>query len=59
MPIRNISLTRAQDAFIARLEAGLRDLETGDFVEVEGADLEQYLARLTPQRTRVRRKRAR
>ncbi|HWO19637.1 MAG TPA: type II toxin-antitoxin system ParD family antitoxin [Kofleriaceae bacterium] len=97
MPIRNISLTRAQDAFIARLvetgeypnasevmrdalralqkrrrenalrlaalraqiQTGLRDLEAGNFVEVESDDLEQYLARLTPRRAHVKPKRAR
>lgn len=92
MPTRNISLTREQDAFIAKvvkageyqnaseamrdalralqqrrredalrlaslraqIQTGVRDLEKGDFDEVEGADLEQYLARLTPKRTRKR-----
>ena len=92
MPTRNISLTREQDAFIAKvvkageyqnaseamrdalralqqrrredslrlaalraqIETGVRDLDGGDFVEVEGADLERYLARLTPRRMRKR-----
>ena len=92
MPTRNISLTREQDAFIAKvvkageyqnaseamrdalralqqrrredalrlaalraqIQAGVRDLEKGDFVEVEDVDLERYLARLTPRRTRKR-----
>lgn len=92
MPTRNISLTREQDAFIAKvveageyqnaseamrdalralqqrrredslrltalraqIETGIRDLDEGDFVEVEGADLERYLARLTPRRARKR-----
>ena len=92
MPTRNISLTREQDAFIAKvvkageyqnaseamrdalralqqqrredalrltalraqIAAGVRDIEEGDFDEVDGADLERYLARLTPRRTRKR-----
>jgi antitoxin ParD1/3/4 len=92
MPTRNISLTREQDAFIAKvveageyqnaseamrdalralqqrrredslrlaalraeIKAGVRDLDKGDFVEIDGADLERYLARLTPRRTRKR-----
>lgn len=95
MPTRNISLTRDQDAFIAKVVAtgeyqnasetvrdalralqqrrsedslklaalraqiqiGVRALEDGDFDKVDGADLERYLARLTP-RKRAR-KRAR
>jgi hypothetical protein len=61
MPTRNISLTRRQGASItkvaalrARIAAGVRDIEEGDFDEVDGADLEQYLARLTSRRTRKR-----
>ena len=95
MPTRNVSLTREQDAFIAKvveageyqnaseamrdalrvlqqrrredslrlaalraeIAAGIRALDQGDFVEVEVADLERYLARLTPRRRT--RKRAR
>jgi antitoxin ParD1/3/4 len=85
---RNVSLTREQDAFIAKvvktgeyqnaseamrealralqqrrredslkltalrakIAAGLRDLDNGDFVEVKAADLGGYLERLTPRR---------
>ena len=93
MPTRNVSLTREQDAFIAKvveageyqnaseavrdalralqqrrredalrlaalrvqIETGIRDLEEGDFVELDGAELERYLAGLTPgRRTRKR-----
>lgn len=88
MPTRNISLTREQDAFIAKvveageyqnaseamrdalralqqrrredalrlaalraeIEKGARDLDRGDFVEIDDADLERYLAGLTPRR---------
>ena len=41
-------------ALRAQIETGIRDLDEGDFVEVEGAALERYLARLTPRRTRKR-----
>jgi len=93
MPTRNISLTREQDAFIAKvvrageyqnaseamrdalrvlrqrrredslklaalraqIAAGLRDLDNGDCVEIESAELERYLAGLLPRkRTRKR-----
>ncbi len=92
MPTRNISLTREQDAFIAKvvkageyqnaseamrdalralqqrrredalklaalrteLDKGIRDLDEGNYVEIESADVERYLARLTPRRTRKR-----
>jgi antitoxin ParD1/3/4 len=92
MPTRNISLTREQDAFIAKvvkageyqnaseamrdalrvlqqrrredslklaalraqIDLGIRDIERGDYDEVDSADLERYLARLTPRRTRKR-----
>ncbi len=37
-------------ALRAELAAGIGDLDKGDFVEVEAADLERYLARLTPRR---------
>jgi antitoxin ParD1/3/4 len=88
MPTRNISLTREQDAFIAKvveageyqnasealrdalralqqrrredalrltalraeIEKGARDLDRGDFVEIDDTDLERYLARLMPRR---------
>lgn len=88
MPTRNVSLTRAQDAFIAKvveageyqnaseamrdavralqqrrqedaprlaalrteIASGIRDLDKGDFVEVEAVALERYLARLTPRK---------
>lgn len=92
MPTRNISLTREQDAFIAKVvkageyqnaseamrdalralqqrrredalklaalraqvAAGVQDIEAGDFDELDGADLERYLAQLTPRRPRKR-----
>ena len=92
MPTRNISLTRSQDAFIAkvvksgeyqnaseamrdalralqqrrredslklaalraRIATGVGELEEGAFDEVEGADLERYLARLPSPQARKR-----
>ncbi|HWU90382.1 MAG TPA: hypothetical protein VN253_24125 [Kofleriaceae bacterium] len=44
-------------ALRAQIELGVRALDDGDFDEVEGSDLERYLARLTPRRRT--RKRAR
>jgi hypothetical protein len=38
----------------AQIDAGIRDLDAGDIVEVEATDLERYLARLTPRQTRKR-----
>ena len=35
-----------------RLKAGVDALERGDFVEVDGADLEDYLERLTTPKSR-------
>ena len=71
MPTRNNSLTRDQNAFMrrqredslklaalrAQIQIGVHALDDGDFDKVDGADLERYLARLTP-RKRAR-KRAR
>ena len=92
MPTRNISLTREQDAFVAKvvdsgeyqnaseairdalrvlqlrrkedaarlkalrmqLAAGVAALDSGDFTEVDEADLESYLDDLTPPRKRRR-----
>lgn len=93
MPTRNVSLTRAQDAFItkvveageyqnaseamrdalralqqrrredklrlaalrAEISKGIRDPDEGDFVELDDAELEQYLARLKPRRSMSKR----
>lgn len=41
-------------ALRAQIQEGVRDLEQGHFVEVEAADLEQYLASLTPRPKRKR-----
>jgi antitoxin ParD1/3/4 len=89
MPTRNISLTREQDAFIAKvvdtgeyqnasetirdalrvlqqrrkedalklktlraqLAIGVAELKRGDFTEVDGADLEEFMEGLTTART--------
>ena len=45
MPTRNISIKLK--ALRAQLKAGIDALERGDFIEVDDADLERYLERLT------------
>ena len=45
MPTRNISIMLK--VLRAQLKAGTDALERGDFVEVDDADLERYLERLT------------
>jgi antitoxin ParD1/3/4 len=45
MPTRNISIKLK--ALRAQLKAGTDALERGDFIEVDDADLERYLERLT------------
>ena len=95
MPTRNVSLTQAQDAFVAKLvasgeyqnaseamrdalralqqrrredaarltalraqiDAGIRDLDRGDFAEVDPTELEHDLARITPKRRSQKRAR--
>ena len=53
MPIRNISIMLK--VLRAQLKSGTDALERGDFIEVDDADLERYLERLTtpaPKRAR-------
>lgn len=38
-------------ALRAEIAKGIRDLDEGDFVELDDAELEQYLARLKPRRS--------
>ena len=45
MPTRNISIKL--EALRAQLKAGTDALDRGDFIEVDDADLERYLERLT------------
>jgi antitoxin ParD1/3/4 len=39
-------------ALRAEIAKGIRDLDEGDFVELDDAEIEQYLARLKPRRSR-------
>jgi antitoxin ParD1/3/4 len=45
MPTRSVSIKL--EALRAQIKAGADALERGDFIEVDDADLERYLERLT------------
>ena len=55
--LRALQQRRREDALKlevlrAQIQAGVEALERGDFVEIEGADLEGYLERLTDAKER-------
>jgi antitoxin ParD1/3/4 len=57
--LRALQQRRREDALKlaalrAELDKGVRDLEEGNYEEVESADVGRYLASLTPRRTRKR-----